>query len=356
PDTAGNGALRFTDWTQQNGAVVSNFTFPANQGVNVIFTTVTYQGDSGGTGRDGADGIGFFLMDGAVSPNLGAWGGSLGYTCSNANPPYDGLVGAYLGLGIDEYGNFLNEGDNTSTGFGYQPGRIGLRGAGNVSWAWLNSNYPSYYPSSLLPLLRQAAVQNTCRTGFLWDYSNGLTGNQTTTAVMNYKALPNGYTILPASTQIANEAAVKRSDGTPITYNLQVTQDGRLSLAYSYGGGAYQPVLTNQSITASNGPLPSSFRFGFTGSTGGSRNIHEITCFKAQPAEQSDSSAGINTQQTAQVQIGTQVYLSFYHSVNWWGQMTSQDLVYNSTTQTLAINSTVNWDASCVLTGGSCTS
>jgi len=353
PDAAGKGALRFTDWYRQNGAVVSNFTFPSNQGVNVVFTTVTYQGDSGGAGQDGADGIGFFLMDGAKAPNVGAWGGSLAYSCSNSNPPYDGLVGAYLGLGMDEYGNFLNEGDNTSSGFGYMPGRIGLRGAGNVAWAWLNANYPSYYPSSLLPALQRAAVQNTCKTGYLWDYSLGI-GFKTTTQVMNYLALPSGYKVLPTTTKIANETAVKRSDGTPITYNLQVTQDGRLSLAYSYNGGAYQPVLTNQSITASNGPLPSDFRFGFTGSTGGSRNIHEITCFKAQPAEQSDSSAGINTQQTSQVQVGTQVYLSFYHSANWWGQMTSQDLLYNSSTATVSINPSVNWDASCVLTGGNC--
>ena len=356
PDTAGNGALRFTDWTQQNGAVVSNFTFPANQGVNVIFTTVTYQGDSGGTGKDGADGIGFFLMDGAVSPNLGAWGGSLAYSCSNSNAPYDGLVGAYLGLGIDEFGNFLNEADNTSTGFGYQPNRIGLRGAGNVSWAWLNQHYPTLYPSSLSSSKRRAAVQATCQSGFLQDYSagNGGTPVATTTPVMNYQALPNGYKVLPSTTQIANESAVKRSDGVPIMYNLQVTQDGKLSLAYSYNGGAYQPVLTNQSITTSNGALPSTLRFGFTGSTGGSRNIHEITCFKAQPAEQADSSAGINTQQTSQVQIGTQVYLSFYHSNNWWGQLTAQDLVYNSSTNTLNISSTVNWDGGCVLTGGTC--
>ena len=87
---------------------------------------------------------------------IGSWGGSLGYTCSNANPPYDGLVGAYLGLGIDEFGNFINgvnfvsgytaptgvsaTGDNTALGYGYVPGRIGLRGAGNVSWAYLNAS------------------------------------------------------------------------------------------------------------------------------------------------------------------------------------------------------------------------
>src|SRR3569833_3930173 len=92
---------------------------------------------------------------------IGAWGGSLAYTCSNANPPYDGLAGGYLGLGIDEWGNFLNgttntlgetgataSGDNTASGGGYQPGRIGLRGAGNITRRTLNSAYGTYTPST----------------------------------------------------------------------------------------------------------------------------------------------------------------------------------------------------------------
>jgi type IV pilus assembly protein PilY1 len=372
PDAASQGALRLSKWLGQNGAIVSNFTFPSDQGVNVVFTTVTYQGDSGGPGGDGADGISFYLLDGSSGnklgdgstvpsssmvtdsngvlrkgPGLGAWGGSLAYSCSNSNTPYDGVVAGYVGLGMDEYGNFLNSGDNTASGYnnGTQtPGRIGLRGAGSVSWAWLNTNYASLYPSSMSSSQRTSAVDSVCTTGKL---SNG-------TSVMDYPAIPNGYKVLGAGYQIANEAAVKRTDATPITYNLQITQDGRLSLSFSYGGGAYQPVLTNQSITASNGPLPTDLRFAFAGSTGGSRNIHEITCFRATPAEQADSSAGINTQQAAQVQTGTQIYLSYFHTNNWWGQLTSQNLVYNSSTGVVSINASVNWDASCVLTGGFC--
>ena len=165
PDPSGQGALRFTNGFpggyHQNGAIVLNplNAFPSNQGVQVTFTTVTYRGNRGGAGKDGADGISFFLMDAAQPPDLGAFGGSLGYTCSNANNDptlrpdgtqrgYDGLVGAYLGLGIDEYGNFLNQGDNTASGYGYLPDRIGLRGGGNVAWRWLNLKYPavSLYP------------------------------------------------------------------------------------------------------------------------------------------------------------------------------------------------------------------
>ena len=144
---------------------------------------------------DGADGISFFLMDcecpryhhdrrhGQGDGNgLGSWGGSLGYTCSNSNPPYNGLVGAYLGLGIDEYGNFLNgtslvagyagtntaTGDNSALGYGYKPGRIGLRGAGNIAWSWLQHQLlPLRVPGDIFTAAQQqAAVQATCKTAY----------------------------------------------------------------------------------------------------------------------------------------------------------------------------------------------
>ena len=124
PDPVGFGALRFTNGQpggyNQAGGIISNFTFPTGAGLQVTFKTVTYRGNSGGSGGDGADGIGFFLMNGSYPPyDTGAFGGSLGYTCSNTNNDsktradgtvrgYDGLAGGYLGLGIDEYGNFLN--------------------------------------------------------------------------------------------------------------------------------------------------------------------------------------------------------------------------------------------------------
>ena len=387
PDPAGNGALRFTNGYpggyQQNGAVVSNFTFPTGEGLQVTFTTVTYRGDSGGAGADGADGISFFLMDGSKNPGIGAWGGSLGYSCSNTNTPYDGLVGAYLGLGIDEYGNFLNgtslmagysgsnsaTGDNAALGYGYKPGRIGLRGAGSVSWAALNGAYSSnpsnaskpYYPSSLSSANKLAAVKKTCQTGHLWNYSSAssptdagatsLSNSVNTAGILDYAPIPNAYKELPSSLKIANESAMKRGNAQPITYKLKITSDGLLSFWYSYNGGAFQSVLTNQSITASNGPLPSTFRFGFAGSTGGSTNIHEIMCFNAQPAELSSSSAGLNEKETAKVQTGTQVYFAFYNPNTWAGSLTSQNLLYNATTKTVSIASTANWDASCVLTG-----
>ena len=279
PDPAGKGALRFTNGFpygySENGGIVFATPFPTGQGVSITFKTVTYLGDSGGGGGDGADGMSFYLMDatqlntatitGVGSGNgngLGSWGGSLAYTCSNSNPPFNGLIGGYLGLGIDEYGNFLNgtvntlgesgttaTGDNTASGGGYQPGRIGIRGAGNIAWATLNGAYGGtsnpgnskpYYPNSLAtscqinggsynagtglcsgnPTDAMQAVQNTCSTGTLYNYRNvsnptnvgatsltnsvnigGPTATPAIAPILDYTAQPSGYVVLPATHQ-----------------------------------------------------------------------------------------------------------------------------------------------------------
>ena len=498
PDNSGQGALRFTNGYpggySENGGIVSTVPFPTGQGVSITFKTVTYLGNSGGGGGDGADGISFFLMDatqldtssitGVASGNgngLGAWGGSLGYTCSNANPPYNGLIGGYLGLGIDEYGNFLNQGDNTASGYGYQPGRIGLRGAGNVAWNTLTGAYGNnpgsstlpYYPSSRTsscansggtynpntgtcqscggggtynsgscqscsvgtynvgtnscstPSCAQAygtgwtlnstatactdptgtltqplptavtptssgpnnarvdaiyAVQRTCSTGKLYNYSipNGPTsagptsltntantGNPTATPaiapILDYGALPSAYLVLPSGTQIANESATQRSQATPIFYQLKISQNGLLSLSYATcpptspsGCSAYTQVIRSTNITTANGPLPANFLFGFAGSTGGSTNIHEILCFKADPATSAAGSAGASEKQSAKLENGIQAYFAYYNPSNGWtGRVTASSLGFD-TFGNIIISGTPNWDASCVLTGGTC--
>jgi type IV pilus assembly protein PilY1 len=559
-DPVGSGALRFTNGkpygNQQRGAIVSTNAYSTSAGIQVTFKTVTY----GGTG---ADGISFYLMDGCVPvsgavmpsgcsptaiyptgaanvPAIGATGGSLAYTCSNTNGPgsgsgvtYDGLTSGYLGLGIDEYGNFLNQGDNTAAGYGFQPGRIGLRGAGAISWpalnnaygtnpgsptkpfypAWLSatcatgtfdnatgtcgvcptvattttlvgdvttvavttttyangictnttvatpttdsgcsssgysfaspggvaicekcaatdtyhaatdSTYPegvcsnkpysatnpgncggthpydmtigycskapatnsnftgsagtptttitTNAPSSTPPYTPnvtaiQNAIQHTCSTGHLYNYGTGsavdagpatLTTDPTnpntnnTANILDYAPIPGAYTILPGSTPLFNGSATKRSQGTTIFYNLKITSDGHLSLSYAYGGGAYQAVLTNQNIQASNGLLPNYVRFGFAGSTGGATNVHEIMCFKSAPVNTSSSSAGVNEKQSAKVESGTFAYFAYYDQTNWVGRVTANSLASDPTTGVVSVATTPTWDASCVLTG-----
>ena len=520
PDPVGQGALRLTngDTTSgsngdnQTGAVVSNFTFPSSQGLQVTFSTVTYGGDNGN--NTGADGITFFLLDGgttsapnAAPPSAGGLGGSLGYSCSNINSTYDGIQNGYLGVGVDEYGNFTNgavttasttvtatpsttlvgtpvttitqvvtdrngnvisgptvtsgptsgtpvttvtpgspttttttatstatppnntsttvtgsaacaipgpsttgpvqtgssstgtgsskrttttystvvttyascttntstntattysisANDNTASGAGYLPGSISVRGAGNVNWATLNSSttnpgYSGFYPSSLSAAARQTAIQNTCKTGFLYNASNatvnGVPPGQYGPAVADYPLMATSR--LPSTLHISNQEATSsptRGNAKPITYGLSITQNGLLNLSYSYNGGAAIPVITNQSIAASNGTIPANFRFGFSGGTGGASNVHEITCFKAAQLNAASDSAGVNVQQSARVEAGTQVYLAYYHPTNWWGQLTATNLAYNAATDTVSMAALSNWDASCVLTGGTC--
>jgi type IV pilus assembly protein PilY1 len=423
----GYGALRFTNGSpyghNESGAIISATTYPGGQGIEVTFKTVTYLGDSGGTGKDGADGISFFLIDGTQSVvSLGSFGGSLGYSCSNTNNNYDGMTGAYLGVGIDEFGNFLNgtslasgytgtntaSGDNTAYGYGYKPDRIGIRGAGSVSWTALNTAYGTnpnsttkpYYPSSLYGVCpsgtyysgnnkcgscsggtfsattgtcsngstptwgateAETAVQHTCATGTLYNYktfssptsagatllANATPGNTANTAnILDYA--PIAYKEL-TSFQIAAESATTRATATPIFYDLKITQDGLLSLSYSISGGAYSYLIKGADITAVNGLLPSQVRFGFAGSTGGDTNIHEIMCFKAAPAVQSGSSASVNEKQSAKVQAGNQAYFAYYNPNDWTGTITANNLI--DTNGVVTVESAANWDAQCLLNG-----
>ncbi|MBV8666850.1 MAG: pilus assembly protein PilY [Burkholderiaceae bacterium] len=472
-DPVGNGALRLTNADGNDaGAIVYNSVFPSTSGIAVTFTSVSYDGNSGSGGgnypiSDGADGMSFFLVDSSVTPtNYGSYGGSLGYSCAQGKNPGNGATGGYIGLGIDEYGNFLNSGDNTATGVlsyntstgtyntssssQFQGNRIGVRGIGMVNWLQLNANFPSYYPSSLSSSQQVTAVQNTCGSGTVWNYSgstiggvssgnnmncavmvnslpvtwtqlhaanstyypSSLTTAQQTSAVSNtcktgtmwnyssvtgtstgavntgilvssksgslgyvassqtlydyapiqntvggvtsYASLAMPPTLVTTNDNlIANESAGARGNASLYTYNLKITSGGLLSLSYYKNGasGNTTNVLTNWPIFSTNGPLPANFKFGFAASTGGSNNVHEILCFQAAPADDSDTSVGINVIQTGQVKTNTQVYLAYYHSNDWWGQLTSQNLVYNSTTNTVTVATTANWDASCVLTG-----
>ena len=401
PDPSGSGALRFTNGYpygySENGGVIYSVPFNTGAGVAITFKTVTYLGNSGGAGGDGADGISFYLMDASKlntstitgtssgdGNGLGAWGGSLGYTCSNANSPYNGLIGGYLGLGVDEYGNFLNgsqwmpgytgpnaaTGDNTQLGYGYKPNRIGLRGAGNIAWNWLNANYPQFYPSGLSTAAQNAAVEATCAAGAVVNATSGnavvttasTTGTGTGPAypLADYAPIPNAFIELGSGTQIANESAATRGAATPISYQLKITQNGLLSLAYATcppaGCGAYISVINAQDITAANGPLPGNFLFGFAGSTGGSTNIHEILCFNADPDTTASSSAGAGEKQSAKLETGVQAYFAYYNpQPGWTGRVTANSLGFDSFGN-IVLAPTPNWDASCYLSGGNCLS
>ncbi|MGB6604845.1 MAG: PilC/PilY family type IV pilus protein, partial [Steroidobacteraceae bacterium] len=376
--------------------------FPSGQGLQITFMTVSYRGDSNGyynnatNPGDGADGMSFFLTDASQAFLPGAWGGSLGYSCSNTNPPYNGMTGAYLAVGMDEWGNFLNgsaampasawlngvlnpnpnaiSGDNTALGYGERPDRIGIRGQGNVNWAWLSANYPHVYPASFTTGQQQTAVQETCENGVLWDEvhnravnaSDAAVTGSSEVAVPDYTPIPGAYVELPETgahaVHIATEYSAggySRQQAQPIYYQLKLTQNGLLSFWYSLGGanGVFLPVIKSQNITApnsslvpTNGALPANFRFGFGGSTGGSNNIHEILCFQAANLVQSASGAAANEKQSAKIETGIQAYFGFYNPNDSTGKLTAYALGTDAT-GAIVIASAATWDASCVLTG-----
>lgn len=339
-DPVGKGALRLTDTAWYSvGGVVSNFNFPLDEGIDLSFTTYTY-------GGDGADGMSFFLQDAdpQYAISIGSTGGALGYSCPTHkfSTRGSGVAGGYIGIGIDEYGNFLNYNDAAMQGYGafdsMQPGNISVRGAGNVNQAYLQSKYPFINWD-------ETAMDDTCKQGY-YSQDNGTKIN-----IPAYPLL--GYKILPKSMPLDNQRDKDRANAKPINYKLKISSEGILNFWVSYNGGMYQPIIVDQDIIKTNVvPMPKEVRFGFTGATGGQNNYHEITCFKAAPDTKTDGSTSINLPDDT-FTTGAQVYVSLYNDTYWYGQLMAQEIVKLPTGKYI-VDPNARWDAGCGLTGGKC--
>lgn len=105
----------------------------AGNKVTVVFDHFAY----GGTH---ADGIGVILSDASVAPQAGAFGGSLGYAQKGYTPVSDcttpggcpGFTGGWLGIGVDEYGNYSTNTEGRYGGSSTRiPNSVALRGSGS---------------------------------------------------------------------------------------------------------------------------------------------------------------------------------------------------------------------------------
>jgi hypothetical protein len=135
-DRPGAGSLRLTNQvTSRQGGVFAATSVPTSRGLDVTFNTYQY----GGTG---ADGIAFVLAavdpDHPLSPpTMGSNGGVLGYSAFRPDK-LPGLTHAYLGIGLDTFGNFSSF-NYQGTGCanppfifeGPKPGQVVVRGPGN---------------------------------------------------------------------------------------------------------------------------------------------------------------------------------------------------------------------------------
>ncbi len=126
-NTAGDGWLRLTT-TGTNQATSAYYNTAFNASGSTVYAKFDYE-SYGGTG---ADGITFFLFDGSSTFSVGANGGSLGYAQKTG---VNGMAGGYLGVAIDEYGNFSSASEGRVGGYngttGLVPDAVAVRGPGS---------------------------------------------------------------------------------------------------------------------------------------------------------------------------------------------------------------------------------
>ncbi len=211
PDPAGNGWLRLTSTgnNQATSAYFNNAFTAANATVYASFDYVSW-------GGSGADGLVFFLFDGSKTFGVGADGGSIGYAQKTG---VNGMNGGYLGVAVDEFGNFSNPTEGRSGGIGFTPDAFAVRGPG------------------------------TGQTGY--DYLGGTGSLSTSIDTPSVGTRP---------TQIN-------------TIQLLLSPTNQLTVTLQQGGTSAQTVL---SMDLSGYARPDTLKFGFASGTGGQTNYHDV--------------------------------------------------------------------------------
>ena len=258
-DPDGQGWLRLTDaaGNERGLALDTAETFAGDVPVSIRFNYVSW-------GGNGADGITVFLYDATQNMSGAANGGGLGY-CGGA--------GGYLGIGMDEYGNFSNPADHCGAaggGPGFRPDTLVIRGPITASDQYVTgaavaggidnpgvATRPS--PKTVVVTLTPATVGYTVTALIQTDssqpfqtlFSNvafpyappatlavGFTGS--TGGSTNIHELQGLVTATPDDLQVALSGPATVLQGTPVTYTLTLTNDGAFPI-----GASDAPTLTD---------------------------------------------------------------------------------------------------------------
>jgi len=242
---ANDGALRLTSADNfQAGYAIDNQSFTSGQGFSISFEFFSY----GTTTTPPADGFSVFLVDAnGTAPGsgfeIGGDGGSLGYAPRvNDNATLKGVSKGYLGIGIDEFGNYGIASEAKSGGYPGQsdllPNAVSLRGPYNSADATRLTGYAYLAGSDALPFNLAVGtsptnpgsrITNPSAAGYRKAYINVI------------PVTTNGSTVYKITVRIQNGQSV-----TTAINNVIVTDP------------------------------PPTLRVGFAGSTGGNTSIHEI--------------------------------------------------------------------------------
>ncbi len=227
--TVPTSRLRLTD----NGSNRSTMAqlkkwFPAaNNKVVIEFDYYVY-------GGSGADGIAVVLSDASVSPTAGGYGGSLGYANRSG---INGFNGGWLGIGLDEFGNYPN---TTEGRRGYPAGYTPPIGANKAA---------GFYASSIG--VRGSGVSQV--SGYQLLANTGVVTPSLTTT----NTVPQRYRVtLDHSNSLNAYVTVERNTGAGYTTVV--------------------PTFDAKGPNSGQAAVPANMLLSFTGSTGGATNFHEI--------------------------------------------------------------------------------
>ncbi|MDM1408744.1 hypothetical protein [Myroides sp. DF42-4-2] len=230
-DNDNEGWLRLTEAEgDRSGYAFIDEAFPSGRGVFIDFEYKTWGGNN-------ADGISVFLFDGTIDRTtfrVGGYGGSLSYAPRDLgnNRGIKGLKGGYLGLGIDEYGNFATTSEGKQGNQNRTPNQFTLRGH-TVENATSGANTNK--------------MLKTVSSGTRIDY-----GTSTRTR--------------PSDSQYYRRVQIEMNKNTTTgKYDVAVrwatTVGGQFTDIFTYSYDQVPPAL---------------FKLGFGASTGGNTNYHEI--------------------------------------------------------------------------------
>ncbi|EPP5773853.1 DUF6701 domain-containing protein [Vibrio cholerae] len=185
--------LRLTEAIgNQATAVTYQRIFPAAN--NLVQIELDYYAWANLTGN-GADGVSLIFSDATVTPRTGGFGGSLGYAQrTDTNPNTPGFAGGWLGIGLDEWGNFANPTEGRVGGVGFRPQSITVRGSQASNYRYLthqtvspnidtrNTNTPAPGDRYLIEIDSRNASQVLL--------SIRRTRNNSTTTILNQYSIP----------------------------------------------------------------------------------------------------------------------------------------------------------------------